>query len=95
MKVDRNVVMTVADLAKLKLDEEEILETIDNMSRILDLVEEMQAVDTTDVEPMAHPLDASQRLREDRVTETDQHDSYQRLAPEVESGLYLVPRVVE
>lgn len=95
MKVDRDVVMTVADLAKLKLDESDIQETIRNMSRILDLVEEMQAVDTANVEPMAHPLDAVQRLREDAVTEDNQRDAFQSVAPEVEDGLYLVPRVVE
>lgn len=87
--------MTVADLAKLKLDETDIQETMDNMSRILDLVEEMQAVDTAGVEPMSHPLDAVQRLREDAVTEKNERDAFQRVAPEVEDGLYLVPRVVE
>lgn len=95
MKVDRDTVMTVADLAKLKLDETDIQETMDNMSRILDLVEEMQAVDTAGVEPMSHPLDAVQRLREDAVTEKNERDAFQRVAPEVEDGLYLVPRVVE
>lgn len=95
MNIDRKLVQTMADLAKLHLAEEDIGDYMQSMSEILDLVEQMQAVDTTGVEPMAHPLDAVQRLREDQVTESDQRDSLQTLAPEVESGLYLVPRVIE
>ncbi|MDZ7686841.1 MAG: Asp-tRNA(Asn)/Glu-tRNA(Gln) amidotransferase subunit GatC [Gammaproteobacteria bacterium] len=95
MKVDQDVVGGVTNLAKLRLDTGDIDTTIDRMSRILDLVEQMQEVDTAGVEPMAHPLDAVQRLREDRVTETDQQERYQAIAPETAGGLYLVPRVVE
>ncbi len=95
MKVDKDVVQDVAGLAKLKLDEADEAAMIDRMSRILDLVEQLQEVDTTGVEPMAHPLDAVQRLRDDRVTETNDRERYQEVAPETEDGLYLVPRVVE
>ena len=95
MNIDRKLVQTMADLAKLHLAEEDIGDYMQSMSEILDLVEQMQSVDTTGIEPMAHPLDAVQRLREDQVTESDQRDSLQALAPEVESGLYLVPRVIE
>ena len=95
MNIDRKLVQTMADLAKLHLAEEDIDDYMQSMSEILDLVEQMQAVDTTGIEPMAHPLDAVQRLREDQVTEPDQRDSLQALAPEVEAGLYLVPRVIE
>lgn len=95
MKVDKDVVRNVAALAKLRLDEGDEAGMIDKMSRVLDLVEQLQEVDTADVEPMAHPLDAVQRLREDRVTESDQHERYQAVAPETRDGLYLVPRVVE
>jgi aspartyl-tRNA(Asn)/glutamyl-tRNA(Gln) amidotransferase subunit C len=95
MKVDREVVMAVANLAKLKLAEDDIEAMIDSMSRILDLAEQMQAVDTSDVEPLAHPLDAVQRLRPDAVTEVDDRDHYQQCAPEVADGLYLVPRVLD
>ncbi|MEE3214369.1 MAG: Asp-tRNA(Asn)/Glu-tRNA(Gln) amidotransferase subunit GatC, partial [Pseudomonadota bacterium] len=63
--------------------------------RILEMVDQLQAVDTEGVAPLAHPLDATQRLRADEVTETDQRDDFQRCAPQVENGLYLVPRVVE
>ena len=65
------------------------------LSNILGLVEQMQAVDTTGVAPMAHAQDVSLRLREDRVTETDQHQAFQAIAPQVEAGLYLVPKVIE
>ncbi len=95
MKVDEAVVNTVANLAKLKLEAGDIDTTIEQMSRILALMEQMQAVDTSGVEPLAHPLDAVQRLREDVVTESDQHEKYQAVAPETDSSLYLVPKVVE
>jgi len=95
MKVDRSVVETIADLAKLKLDESDVEEYIDSMSRVLGLVEEMQTVDTTGIEPLAHPLDAVQRLRQDKVTETNERARYQAVAPETAEGLYLVPKVVE
>ncbi|MEX0941367.1 MAG: Asp-tRNA(Asn)/Glu-tRNA(Gln) amidotransferase subunit GatC [Pseudomonadales bacterium] len=95
MKVDREVVETVADLSKLKLEEPDIAEYIESMSRILDLVEEMQEVDTSNVSPMAHPLDTTQRMRADIVTEQNLRDEYQAMAPETAGGFYLVPRVVE
>lgn len=95
MKVTEDVVLEVAALAKLRLADGDEQVMIDRMSRILDLVEEMQQVDTTGVAPMAHPLDETQRLREDVVTETDRHDAYQAIAPATERGLYLVPKVVE
>ncbi len=62
---------------------------------ILAMVDEMRAVDTTGVAPMSHPQEVTQRLREDRVTETDQRELFHSLAPEVEDGLYLVPKVIE
>jgi aspartyl-tRNA(Asn)/glutamyl-tRNA(Gln) amidotransferase subunit C len=95
MKIDRELVETVADLAKLKMDDTDVDATIDRMTKILDLVEEMQALDTDGVEPLAHPLDAVQRLRPDEVTDTNQREKYQAVAPETADGLYLVPRVVE
>ena len=66
-----------------------------NLTNILDLVEQMNATDTDGVEPMAHPLDAHQRLRADEVTEKNQREHFQKNAPEVESGLFLVPQVIE
>lgn len=95
MKVTRDVVETMANLAQLKVDEAEMQEYVASMTRILNLVEEMDAVNTNDIEPMAHPLETVQRLRPDEVTEPDQRDAIQELAPETQDGLYLVPRIIE
>ena len=95
MKVTREVVEQIAELAQLQITEDEFGNIMDSMSEILDLVEAMQSVDTTNIEPMAHPLDSVQLLRHDVVTEENQRDHYQEIAPETQDGLYLVPRVVE
>jgi len=95
VKVDASVVRLVADLAQLHLDPADLEEQIASMNRILGLVESMNSVDTDNVEPMANPLDATQRLREDVVTEADTSASFQEVAPETEANLYLVPRYVE
>ena len=95
MKVTRDMVGKIAELAQLQIGESEIDNVLGKMNQVLDLVEEMQAVDTNGVEPMAHPLDATQTLRADRNTETNQRDHFQELAPETQDGLYLVPKVIE
>lgn len=95
MKVDAEVVATMAELAKLKHDTAEVEAYQESMSKILDLVEEMQLVDTNGIEPLAHPLETTQRLRPDEVTESDNRERYQAIAPEVADGLYLVPKVIE
>lgn len=95
MKVTEEVVRNVAELAQLKVRSEDIETLAAGMRNILDLADQMQSVDTSGVEPVSNPLDAVQALRKDEVTETDQHELYQSIAPETEQGLYLVPRVVE
>ena len=95
MILERKDVESIAHLARLAISEADIPEYARNLSDILALVEQMGAVDTTGVPPMAHPLDAIQRLREDEVTEHDQRDRFQAIAPAVEAGLYLVPKVIE
>lgn len=95
MALQRSDVEKIAHLARLGLDEGDIPHTLDALNSILGLVDLMQAVDTQGIEPLAHPLEASQRLRADQVTETNQRDAYQAIAPSVESGLYLVPQVIE
>ena len=85
----------IAHLARLQIDEQEVPAYARNLSDILKLVEAMNAVDTEGVEPMAHPLDITQPLRADEVTETDRREVFQRNAPAVSDGLYLVPRVIE
>ena len=77
------------------MNETEIETARSQLSGIFALIEEMQAVDTSGIAPMSHAQDVSQRLREDTVTETDQHELFQSIAPQVEAGLYLVPKVIE
>lgn len=95
MSLDADQVRKIAHLARLALKESDIPEYARNLSRILELAEQMNAVDTAGVEPLAHPQDASQRLRPDEVTETDRRERFQAIAPQVEAGLYLVPKVIE
>ena len=95
MSLDADDVKKIAYLARLKIDEADIPGYVSNLSSILDLVEQMNSVDTEGVLPMSHPMDAVQRLREDKVTEKDQRDSFQQIAPQTEDGLYLVPKVIE
>jgi aspartyl-tRNA(Asn)/glutamyl-tRNA(Gln) amidotransferase subunit C len=88
-------VRRIADLARIEVSEGEVAALQQQLNGIFGLIEQMRAVDTTGVEPMAHAVDVTQRLREDRVTETDQHALFQGQAPQVEDGLYLVPKVIE
>lgn len=95
MSLDAEAVRNIAHLARLAVQEQAIPGYAQNLSRILELVDQMNRVDTDGVEPMAHPQDAAQRLREDEATEVDQRERFQSVAPLTESGLYLVPRVIE
>ena len=95
MALERSDVEKIAHLARLGLTEAEVPQTTNTLNNILGLIDAMQAVDTTGIEPLAHPLEATQRLRADVVTETNQREAYQAIAPAVESGLYLVPKVIE
>ena len=85
----------LAHLAKLKIGDETLAATADSITEVLKLVDQLQAVNTDGIAPMAHPLDAVQRLRADEAVEIDQRDRYQSIAPAVEDGLYLVPKVIE
>jgi len=95
MSLDKQTVMTIAHLARLEIDDSEVEKYCLELSNILALVEQMQACDTSDVEPMTHPFDAHLRMREDRVSEKDQRNKFQSLTPNTENGLYLVPKVIE
>lgn len=95
MSFERSDVEKIAHLARLTIREEDIGAYVGNLSNIFSLVDQLNAVDVTGVAPMAHPLDASQRLREDNVTESNQRELFQSIAPQVEAGLYLVPKVIE
>ncbi len=95
MSLSTDDVRKVASLARLAMSEAEIGATHAQMNGIFGLIAEMQAVDTNGVEPMPHAQDITQRLREDKVTETNQREAFQAIAPQVEQGLYLVPQVIE
>lgn len=95
MSISAEEVKKVAHLARLAVPDDQLEGYVRNLSNILNLVDQLSAVDTAGVEPMAHPLDMMQRLREDVVTETNHREKYQAVAPEVENGLYLVPKVIE
>ena len=92
MKIDNEVILNIAELAQLEVKDEMISQYADKMTAMLNLVEEMQSVNTDNIEPVSNPLDAVQTMRDDKVTEKDLRDEYQAIAPEVDSGLYLVPR---
>ncbi|CAE6518804.1 MAG TPA: Asp-tRNA(Asn)/Glu-tRNA(Gln) amidotransferase subunit GatC [Nitrosomonas nitrosa] len=95
MTLSLDDVKRVASLARIEISEDEAQQMLTQLSGIFSLIEQMQAVDTSGIEPMSHAQDMMQRLREDVVTESDQHLLFQSVAPQVEAGLYLVPKVIE
>ena len=95
MSLSLDEVKRIAYLARIEVSEAEAVQTQDQLNDILGLIESMRAVDTEGIEPMSHAQDLMLRLREDAVTESDQHPLFQSVAPQVEDGLYLVPKVIE
>ncbi|MCO6427773.1 Asp-tRNA(Asn)/Glu-tRNA(Gln) amidotransferase subunit GatC [Nitrosomonas communis] len=95
MTLSLDDVKRVANLARIEISEDEAQQVLMQLSGIFDLIEQMQAIETSNIEPMSHAQDMIQRLREDVVTESDQHMLFQAIAPQVEAGLYLVPKVIE
>ena len=95
MSISPKEVLKIANLARLQIQQDEVEQYAKDLSNIIQLVEQMNAVDTKDIVPMAHPLDVTQRLREDKVTEENQREKFQAIAPAAEKGLYLVPKVIE
>ncbi len=95
MALEKADVQRAAHLARLGLSDDDAARYVDDLGRILEMVDLLQSLDTEGVAPLSHPLDVTQRLRADEVTEGNQREAFQRCAPAVENGLYLVPRVVE
>src|SRR5258708_16876275 len=95
MSLTKDDVKKIAHLARLNMPEEDLMRFTPQLSGILDFVEQMNKVNTAQIEPLAHPLDLSQRHRPDQVTEPNQRAAAQAIAPQVESGLYLVPQVID
>jgi aspartyl-tRNA(Asn)/glutamyl-tRNA(Gln) amidotransferase subunit C len=95
MAISEKELGRVAELARIRLDAATVVEVTRRIGEILAMIDRMQAVDTRDVAPMAHPLETVQRLREDAVTEGEQRERFLAIAPQAEAGLFLVPRVIE
>ena len=95
MSITHDEIKKIAHLARIKITEEEADATIKKLSGILNLIEDMKKVDTTNIAPMSHSQSVTQRLREDIVTEKNQREELQKIAPEVSGGLYIVPQVIE
>lgn len=95
MRINHEDIQQLAKLARIGIDEGIAEDVAAKISDILTMVEQMQAIDTAGIEPMANPLDAVQRLRPDRVDEENQRNAFQAIAPATEDGLYLVPQVID
>ncbi|WP_163832503.1 Asp-tRNA(Asn)/Glu-tRNA(Gln) amidotransferase subunit GatC [Spartinivicinus ruber] len=95
MALDQTDVEKIAHLARIAINKQDIANTTEGLTQILAMIDQMQAADTDNVEPLAHPLEMEQRLRPDKVTETNQRETFQATAPATENGLYLVPKVIE
>jgi aspartyl-tRNA(Asn)/glutamyl-tRNA(Gln) amidotransferase subunit C len=95
MSLTPDQLQRIALLARIDVAPAEAAGVTDRLNRVLGLIDQLQAVDTRGIEPMSHALDVVQRLRADKVTEPDQREAFQAVAPAVEQGLYLVPKVIE
>ncbi|MFK8047763.1 MAG: Asp-tRNA(Asn)/Glu-tRNA(Gln) amidotransferase subunit GatC [Halioglobus sp.] len=95
MSIEQDEIEKIAQLARIRIADDQIAELTQRITEILGMVDQLQATDTSDVTPMANPLDDVQRLRADKITETNQRDAFQAIAPAVENGLYLVPKVID
>ena len=95
MSLNSQDIKRIAHLARIEVNDDEAQATLNKLTGIMALIEEMQAVNTEGIAPMSHSQDVTQRLREDQVTETNKRELYQSIAPSVEDGLYLVPKVIE
>lgn len=95
MTLDRKTVYRIARLARIHIDESNVERHASELSSILDFVEQMNTVDTDNVRPLSHPQDRVLRMRDDKVTEPNQREKLQAVAPQTEDGLYLVPKVIE
>ena len=95
MSIERHEIENLATLARIAIDDSTINEVSERLGSVLELVDQLQAADTSGVDPMSHPMQATQRLREDEVKELNQREALQATAPDTEDGLFLVPKVIE
>ncbi|MGB0669624.1 MAG: Asp-tRNA(Asn)/Glu-tRNA(Gln) amidotransferase subunit GatC [Porticoccaceae bacterium] len=95
MNIERQEIEKLATLARIAIDENTIAEVTERLGSVLELVDQLQAADTSGVEAIAHPMQGTQRLRQDEVSEINQREALQAIAPDTEEGLFLVPKVIE
>lgn len=95
MSLTLEQISRIAKLARIEVSSDEAVTVQSELNQVFSLIDQLQSVNTQGVEPMNHPMDMVARLREDRVTETNQRDAFQAIAPQTEAGLYLVPKVIE
>jgi len=95
MSIERQEIEKLATLSRIAISQDTITEVSQRLSSVLELVDQLQAVNTDGVEAMSHPMKATQRLREDEVSEINQREAFQAIAPDTEEGLFLVPKVIE
>ena len=95
MSIERQEIEKLATLSRIAIGEDTITEVSQRLSSVLELVDQLQAVNTEGVEAMSHPMKATQRLREDEVSEINQREAFLAIAPDTEEGLFLVPKVIE
>ena len=95
MSIERQAIENLATLARIAIDDNRIKEISQQLGSVLDLVDQLQAADTSGLDNAANPTQGSQRLREDKVSETDQREAFQAIAPDTEGGLFLVPKVID
>ena len=95
MAIEQDEIAKIAELARIRIADEQIGELTQRITEILGMVDQLQAAQTQGIEPMANPLDATQLLRPDTVTESNHREAFQAIAPAVEDGLYLVPKVID
>jgi aspartyl-tRNA(Asn)/glutamyl-tRNA(Gln) amidotransferase subunit C len=95
MSIERHEIEKLATLARIAIDDSTINEVSERLGSVLELVDQLQAADTSGVDPMSHPMQATQRLRDDEVNELNQREALQSTAPDTEDGLFLVPKVIE
>jgi aspartyl-tRNA(Asn)/glutamyl-tRNA(Gln) amidotransferase subunit C len=95
MSIEKQTIENLATLARLEIDDQRVEEISQRLGSVLELVDQLQAADTNNLADNSHAPQATQRLREDKVTESDQRDAFQAIAPDTEDGLYLVPKVID
>ena len=93
--MNKNTVSKIANLAKIEIDDSKIEAIAENLEKILDLVGEMNSIDTDNINPMSHPLNLKQVMRPDEVTEQDQRENFQKNSPSIENGYYKVPKIID